>query len=100
MVVHGEGSAGRFRRLAGSPGTPETEVGALPWLPIERATALDNTADWVPTVWREMDTALLAAPLGDPRTAVVLGRTGGPAFLPAEVARLGYLAGIVATLLG
>jgi hypothetical protein len=100
MVVHGEGSAGRFRRLAGSPGTPETEVGALPWLPIERATALDNTAEWVPTVWREMDTALLAAPLGDPRTAVVLGRTGGPAFLPAEVARLGYLAGIVATLLG
>lgn len=100
VVVHGEGSAGRFRRLAGSPGTPETEVGALPWLPIERATALDNTAEWVPTVWREMDTALLAAPLGDPRTAVVLGRTGGPAFLPSEVARLGYLAGIVATLLG
>ncbi|OBK85547.1 amino acid-binding protein [Mycolicibacter sinensis] len=99
VVVRGEGSAGRFRRLAGSPGTPETEVGALPWLPIERATALDNTADWVPTVWREMDTALLAAPLGNPRTAVVLGRTGGPAFLPAEVARLGYLAGIVATLL-
>lgn len=99
VVLHGEGSDGKFRRLAGSPGTPETEVGAVPWLPLDRATALDNTADWVPTVWREIDTALLAAPLGDPGTAVVLGRTGGPAFLPAEVARLGYLAGIVATLL-
>jgi hypothetical protein len=99
VVLYGEGSAGQFRRLAGSPGTPETQVDAVPWLPLEHATALDNTADWVPAVWREMDTALLAAPLGDPGTVVVLGRTGGPAFLPAEVARLGYLAGIVATLL-
>lgn len=98
-VLRAEGSDGAFRRLAGSPGTPETEVVAVPWLPIEHATALDNTADWVPAVWREMDTALVAAPLGNPNTAIVLGRTGGPAFLPAEVLRLGYLAGIVATLL-
>ncbi|ORW65771.1 amino acid-binding protein [Mycolicibacter senuensis] len=98
-VLRADGSAAGFRRLAGSAGTPETDVGAVPWLPLERATVLDNTADWVPAVWREMDTALLAAPLGDPRTAIVLGRTGGPPFLPAEVARLGYLAGIVATLL-
>jgi hypothetical protein len=31
--------------------------------------------------------------------AIVLGRPGGPQFRPSEVARLGYLAGIVATLL-
>ena len=37
-------------------------------------------------------------PLGDPHTAVVLGRPG-PEFRPSEVARLGYLAGIVATML-
>ncbi|MCV7383982.1 amino acid-binding protein [Mycolicibacter longobardus] len=98
-VLRAEGSAGGSRQLAGSPGTPETEIGAVPWLPIERPTALDNTADWVPPVWHDMDVALAAAPLGDPRTAIVLGRTGGPAFLPAEVVRLGYLAGIVATLL-
>ena len=59
----------------------------------------DTTADWVPAVWRDMDTALAAAPLGDPDTAVLLGRPGGPGFRPSEVARLGYLAGIVATLL-
>ena len=57
------------------------------------------TADWVPQVWRDMDTTLAAAPLGDPHTAVMLGRPGGPDFRPSEVARLGYLAGIVATIL-
>jgi hypothetical protein len=46
-----------------------------------------------------MATTLAAAPLGDQHTAVVLGRPGGPAFRPSEVARLGYLAGIVATIL-
>jgi hypothetical protein len=46
-----------------------------------------------------MDTTLAAAPLGDQQTAVVLGRPGGPKFRPSEVARLGYLAGIVATIL-
>jgi hypothetical protein len=46
-----------------------------------------------------MDTTLAAAPLGDYRTAIVLGRPGGPHFRPSEVARLGYLAGIIATIL-
>ena len=70
-----------------------------PWLPLDNAQALDGTADWVPQLWRDMDTTLAAAPLGDHRTAVVLGRPGGPQFRPSEVARLGYLAGIVATIL-
>lgn len=87
-------------RLAGSHGAPETQAADLPWLPIERAEALDAAADWVPQVWRDMDTTLAAAPLGDPHTAVVLGRPGGPAFRPSEVARLGYLAGIITTIVG
>jgi hypothetical protein len=86
-------------RVAGSHGAPETQAESAPWLPIERAMALDGTAAWVPQVWRDMDTTLAAAPLGDPHTAVVLGRPGGPDFRPSEVARLGYLAGIVATIL-
>ncbi|MEZ0366574.1 amino acid-binding protein [Mycobacterium sp. pUA109] len=94
------GSAAGFERIVGSPGAPETEPDTAPWLPLDRAEALNGTADWVPSVWREMDTALAAAPLGDPHTAVLLGRPGGPGFRPSEVARLGYLAGIVATLLG
>jgi hypothetical protein len=87
------------RRLVGSPGAPETQAADTPWLPIGHAAALDADEEWVPRLWRDMDTTLAAAPLGDPGTAVVLGRPGGPLFRPSEVARLGYLAGIVATLL-
>ena len=89
---------GELLRLAASQGAPETKADSAPWLPIERATTLDNTAEWVPQAWRDMDTTMVAAPLGDPNTAVVLGRPG-PEFRPSEVVRLGYLAGIVATIL-
>lgn len=92
------GPQGELERLAGSPGSPETRADSAPWLPIERAATLDNTGDWVPPAWRDLDIAMVAAPLGDPHTAVVLGRPG-PEFRPSEVARLGYLAGIVATML-
>lgn len=92
------GSQGELQRLAGSPGSPETMADSAPWLPIERAATLDSNAEWVPQAWRDMDTTMVAAPLGDPYTAVVLGRPG-PEFRPSEVARLGYLAGIVATML-
>jgi hypothetical protein len=95
-VLHSD--RGELQRLAGSPGSPETRADSAPWLPIERAAALDSTGDWVPAAWRDMDIAMVAAPLGDPHTAVVLGRPG-PEFRPSEVARLGYLAGIVATML-
>ena len=88
-----------IERAVGSHGAPETHLKQVPWLPIDNAEALDGEADWVPQVWRDMATTLAAAPLGDSDTAVVLGRPGGPAFRPSEVARLGYLAGIVATLL-
>ena len=87
------------KRIVGSPGAPETQAAETPWLPLDHAEALVDTAEWVPQVWRDMDTKLAAAPLGDPDTAIVLGRAGGPQFRPSEVARLGYLAGIIATIL-
>ncbi|WP_372451344.1 amino acid-binding protein [Mycolicibacter acidiphilus] len=92
-------SASGSEQLARSLGAPETVPDTLSWLPLTHAAALDGTADWVPQVWRDMDTALVAAPLGDPNTAILLGRSGGPEFRPAEVSRIGYLAGIVAALL-
>jgi hypothetical protein len=91
-------SDAELQRLAGSAGAPETRADSAPWLPIEQAATLDGTAEWVPQAWRDMDITMVAAPLGDPHTAVVLGRPG-PEFRPSEVARLGYLAGIVATML-
>ena len=78
---------------------PETPLERSPWLPLRHAVALDTSADWMPQLWRDLDTALAAAPLGDPGTALVLGRAGGPEFLASEVNRLGYLAGVVASLL-
>ena len=100
-LVH-RGPAHRFR-----PRTASSAAAALrrpkpttaPWLPLDHAEALDGDADWVPQVWRDMATTLAVAPLGDPHTAVMLGRPGGPLFRPSEVARLGYLAGIVATII-
>jgi len=86
-------------RMVGSHGAPETHINEVPWLPLDTAKALDGEAEWMPQVWRDMNTTLAAAPLGDAHTAVVLGRPGGPEFRPSEVARLGYLAGIVATIL-
>lgn len=96
-VTHG-GTAG-LSRLAASRGAPETLPDSAPWLPLEAPAVLDGYGDWVPKAWRDMDTAMVAAPLRDPQTVVVLGRTGGPAFRPSEVARLGYLTGIAATML-
>jgi hypothetical protein len=92
-------TASGVERIVGGPGAPETLPTEAPWLPLEHAEPLDGGADWVPQVWRDMDTTLAAAPLGEPHTAVLLGRPGGPEFRPSEVARLGYLAGIVATIL-
>ncbi|MCV7357321.1 ACT domain-containing protein [Mycolicibacterium fluoranthenivorans] len=92
-------TGGGLETVVGSPGAPETLAQTAPWLPIEHAAVLDGSAPWVPQVWRDIDTTLAAAPLGDHGTAVLLGRPGGPAFRPSEVARLGYLAGIVATIL-
>jgi hypothetical protein len=85
--------------VAASHGAPETAAESAPWLPLDHATALDGAAEWIPQVWRDFDTALAAAPLGDHYRAVILGRPGGPAFRPSEVARLGYVTGIVATIL-
>ena len=77
-----------LERVAGSHGAPETHMKRVPWLPLDRPQGLDIEADWVPQVWRDMDTSLAAAPLGDHETAIVLGRAGGPETRPSEVARL------------
>ncbi|WP_137876157.1 amino acid-binding protein [Rhodococcus sp. Q] len=98
-IVAGIGPHGTFR-VVGSVGAPETHAGDVPWMPLEKPTILDGSADWVPDVWKDMDTTLAAAPLGVSDRALLLGRSGGPEFRPSEIARLGYLAGIVATVLG
>ncbi|GAB20781.1 hypothetical protein GOEFS_132_00120 [Gordonia effusa NBRC 100432] len=86
-------------QLFGSSGSPETHLAQADWLPLARPVQLDSDAAWVPEPWRDMDTRMAAAPLGDGRKALLLGRMGGPDFRPSEIARLGYLTGIVSTVL-
>lgn len=92
------GPAGAVQ-LVGSSGAPETQLAQADWLPLASSAQLDSDADWVPEPWRDMDTRMAAAPLGDGRKALLLGRMGGPDFRPSEIARLGYLTGIVSTVL-
>ncbi|MFT4126750.1 MAG: amino acid-binding protein [Gordonia sp. (in: high G+C Gram-positive bacteria)] len=92
-------TSGGVLALFASPGAPETPLTSADWLPITQATELDPEGDWVPQMWAQMDTRLAAAPLGDGTKTLLLGRTGGPDFRPSEIARLGYLVGIVSTVL-
>ena len=51
----------------------------------------------LPAEWTSMDTAVAAAPLSSGHVLVV-GRPGGPSFRRSEIARLGYLTGILRSL--
>jgi hypothetical protein len=98
LVAERDGS--RSYRLAESAAAPETIAGDLPWLPLRRAIVVDPEVHWVPEPWSALDTELAAAPFGPGARALVVGRPGGPAFRPSELARLTHLAGIVTTVLG
>ncbi|WAC56068.1 amino acid-binding protein [Gordonia sp. SL306] len=92
-------ASGGVLQLFGSSGAPETPLTHVDWLPLRDAAQLDGEGDWVPDAWKDMDTRMAAAPLGNGDKAILLGRIGGPDFRPSEVARLGYLAGIISTVL-
>ncbi len=97
-TVVASGPHGAYR-VVGSLSAPENHAGDVPWMPLEKPLVLDEEADWVPQLWRDMDTKLAAAPLGTTGKVLLIGRPGGPEFRPSEVARLGYLAGIIASVL-
>jgi hypothetical protein len=83
--------------LAASDAAPAFAGLALPWLPLSSPRLLPSEDDWLPERWREMAIEMMAAPFGDADTAVVLGRSGGPAFRRSELLRLAHLTGIAAT---
>ena len=69
----------------------------LPWMPLTAPRLLPSDDDWLPERWREMAIEMMAAPYGGPGCAVVLGRSGGPAFRRSELLRLAHLTGIAST---
>ena len=82
--------------LAASDAAPTLDGMHLPWLPLASPRLLPSEDDWLPERWREMAVEMMASPFGDPGTATVVGRSGGPAYRRSELLRLTHLTGIAA----
>ncbi len=83
--------------LSASDAAPTFDGLVLPWLPLDGPRLLPSEDGWLPERWREMAIEMMATPFGSPRTAVVIGRSGGPAFRRSELLRLVHLTGIAAS---
>jgi hypothetical protein len=83
--------------VAASEAAPSFEGVPLPWLPLPSPLLLPSESDWVPGRWQELAVEMMASPLDDAGTAVVIGRSGGPAFRRSELLRFAHLTGIAAT---
>ncbi|SCX52760.1 ACT domain-containing protein [Klenkia marina] len=92
LVGSGDGAA----VVAASPAAPGLDGVPLPWLPLAAPALLPSEGAWVPELWRDMAVEMMAVPY-DGDAAVLLGRSGGPAFRRSELARLAHLLGIAAT---
>ncbi len=82
---------------AASEAAPTFDGLELPWMPLAGPRLLPSEDDWLPERWREMAIEMMASPFGGPGCAVVLGRSGGPAFRRSELLRLAHLTGIATT---
>ncbi len=96
IVLSGAGD-GPCEVLAASDAAPSFDRMTLPWLPLTSPRLLPSEDDWLPDRWREMAIEMMTTPFGSTRTAVVVGRSGGPAFRRSELLRLVHLAGIAAS---
>jgi hypothetical protein len=82
--------------VAASPGAPDAAMRS--WLPIETAGPVDANDLWDAPEAAGPDCELLATPFRG-GSAILLGRIGGPAFLPAERTRVSHLARLAQALL-
>jgi hypothetical protein len=82
---------------AASDAAPTFEGLDLPWMPLRSPRLLSSDEEWLPERWQEMAIEMMAAPYGGPGCALVLGRSGGPAYRRSELMRLAHLAGIATT---
>lgn len=91
------GLDGSWEVRAASEAAPAFEGLELPWMPLRGPRLLPSEDDWLPERWREMAIEMMAAPYGGDGCAVVIGRSGGPAFRRSELLRLMHLTGIAST---
>jgi ACT domain len=89
--------AGGWSMRSASEAAPSFDGVELPWMPLTGATLLPSDDEWLPERWREMAIEMMAAPYGNGACAVVVGRSGGPAFRRSELLRLVHLLGIAST---
>lgn len=92
-----EAAEGGPRTVAASEAAPSFAGLALPWLPLKKPRLLPSDEKWLPERWREMAIEMMAAPFGGQGCAIVLGRSGGPAFRRSELLRLMHMSGLAAT---
>ena len=79
----------RVHRVTGTGYATSAAPTDLPFVEIERASALDVPDD---------DITLYAGARIDGNEIIVIGRRGGPEFVDSELARLGHLVGLAASL--
>ena len=82
--------------VAASEAAPAFDGLSLPWMPLTAPRLLPSQDEWLPGRWRDMAIEMMAAPFGAGH-AVVLGRSGGPAYRRSELLRLAHLTGIAGT---
>jgi hypothetical protein len=90
------GPAGVAQLDAASTGSPVDGVLA-DWIPVEAPTTLAAADLFADAAVAGPDVVLVAVPFG--AGGLVVGRIGGPDFLPAELQRLGHLTRVAAALL-
>lgn len=86
-----------WETASASDAAPVFEGLTLPWMPLPGPRLLPSEDEWLPERWQEMAIEMMAAPYGGPGCAVVLGRSGGPAYRRSELLRLAHLTGIATT---
>lgn len=89
--------AGGWSVRSASEAAPSFDGVELPWMPLTGARLLPSDDEWLPERWREMAIEMMASPYGGEACAVVVGRSGGPAFRRSELLRLVHLIGIAST---
>ena len=92
-----ESAGGAVRGVAASEAAPSFDGVAIPWLPLKKPRLLPSDEKWLPARWREMAIEMMAVPFGAQGCALVVGRSGGPAFRRSELLRLMHMSGLATT---